>query len=222
MPGATTLRLVDPCTPMFWNAKMMPHTVPNSPMNGVMLAVVARNGTRFSSLLTSALVARSSARSTASRLLKVGRGAPAAGLASPSGFFCAQLRVELGVAGLEDADERTLRDARADRLHLGELGALAEHLEKRPRVALGAAVLPDLVENDAPGDGGEEEQDEEDALRERRGARDELNEIHSAGPRVRRALRLEGEGHVSKRAQTKPPVAAEGAETLVAPLGQRS
>ena len=35
------------------NAIMMPHTVPNRPMNGAMLAVVARNGMRFSSLLTS-------------------------------------------------------------------------------------------------------------------------------------------------------------------------
>ena len=33
------------------NAIMMPHTVPNSPMNGVMLAVVARNGTRLLELV---------------------------------------------------------------------------------------------------------------------------------------------------------------------------
>ena len=38
---------------------MIPHTVPNRPMNGVMLAVVARKGTRFSSLLTSTDDARS-------------------------------------------------------------------------------------------------------------------------------------------------------------------
>ena len=55
---------------MFMNAVMMPHTVPNSPMNGVMLAVVARNVTRFSSLFTSIDDARSSARSTAVRLFK--------------------------------------------------------------------------------------------------------------------------------------------------------
>ena len=57
---------------------MMPHTVPNRPMNGVMLAVVARKGTRFSSLLTSTDEARSKARSTAARLFKVGRAGGAA------------------------------------------------------------------------------------------------------------------------------------------------
>ena len=45
MPGATTARLVEPCTPMFWKADMMPHTVPNSPMYGATLAVVATNAT---------------------------------------------------------------------------------------------------------------------------------------------------------------------------------
>jgi len=84
MPGATTPRFVEPVWPIPWNADMIPMTVPNRPMNGVMLAVVARNGTHFSSLATSTIVARSSARSSASRLLNVGRGAPAAGLGSPS------------------------------------------------------------------------------------------------------------------------------------------
>ena len=41
MPGATTARFDDPTAPIAWKAVMMPHTVPNSPMNGVMLAVVA-------------------------------------------------------------------------------------------------------------------------------------------------------------------------------------
>ena len=85
MPGATTLRLVDPCTPMFWNDAMIPQTVPNRPMNGVMLAVVARNGTRRSSFVTSTVVARSRALSTASRLLSVGRADPAGGLGASGG-----------------------------------------------------------------------------------------------------------------------------------------
>src|SRR5262245_45623826 len=80
MPGATTARSVEPCAPMFENADMMPHTVPNRPMNGVMLAVVARKVTDFSSLFNSAEEARSKARSTAARLLRVGRGAGVAGL----------------------------------------------------------------------------------------------------------------------------------------------
>ena len=44
MPGATTARLAEPWAPMPWKAAMTPHTVPNRPMNGVALAVVARNG----------------------------------------------------------------------------------------------------------------------------------------------------------------------------------
>ena len=83
MPGATTPRFVEPVWPIPWNAAMIPHTVPNSPMYGVMLAVVARNVTRFSSLLTSTAAARKSARSSACRLRKVGRGAEVGGLAAP-------------------------------------------------------------------------------------------------------------------------------------------
>jgi hypothetical protein len=43
-------------------------------MNGVMLAVVAGNGTRRSSRFTSTAAALNSARSTAGRLLIIGRG----------------------------------------------------------------------------------------------------------------------------------------------------
>ena len=74
---------------------MMPHTVPNSPMYGVMLAVVARKMSRFSSRETSVPAARSSARSSASRLFSVGRDAAAAGRPSTGGaaagadFSCA-------------------------------------------------------------------------------------------------------------------------------------
>ena len=67
----TTARSVEPCGPMFMKAVMIPHTVPNSPMKGVMLAVVARNVTRFSNLFTSMDEARSSARSTAVILLRL-------------------------------------------------------------------------------------------------------------------------------------------------------
>src|SRR3954469_22882536 len=95
MPGATTPRLDDPCAPICWNEFMMPQTVPNRPMNGVMLAVVARNGRRASSFVISTVVARSSARSTASRLLRIGRppvgdGFPAS--ACPPARSCAWCR----------------------------------------------------------------------------------------------------------------------------------
>ena len=128
-------RLVEPVAPMPWNAAMMPHTVPNSPMYGVMLAVVARNGMRPSSLFTSTVAARSSARSSAGRLLSV--GARGAGAGAPARRL-AQLRVELGVTGLEDADQRALVEVLADGLHFGELAAAAEDVEKRRRLALGA------------------------------------------------------------------------------------
>ena len=129
---------------------MMPHTVPNSPMNGVMLAVVARNGTRCSSLVISTAVARSSARSTASRLLRVGRAGSRRPAWPASASVRAQLRVQLGIAGLEQPDQRAGRQRRADRLHLGELAALAEDAEEGRGLALGAPERPDLVKDDRP------------------------------------------------------------------------
>ena len=112
---------------------MMPHTVPNSPMNGAMLAVVARNGMRCSSLLTSTADARISARSTAVRLFKSRTrggarriGAPA----RPSGVRLAKLGGQLRVAGLKQADERAVAERSADGLDLGELVAAAEDVEK--------------------------------------------------------------------------------------------
>ena len=43
MPGATTARLAEPVRPISSNAFMIPTTVPNRPMNGAALPVVARN-----------------------------------------------------------------------------------------------------------------------------------------------------------------------------------
>jgi hypothetical protein len=54
-------------------------------MNGEALAIVARKVTFFSSLLTSTAEARSSARSTAARLFRIGRAAGAAWIARPAG-----------------------------------------------------------------------------------------------------------------------------------------
>ena len=47
-PGATTARLAEPVCPMPWKALMMPITVPNRPMNGAALPVVARKESPFS------------------------------------------------------------------------------------------------------------------------------------------------------------------------------
>src|SRR5688572_8762790 len=80
IPGPTVARLVDPVAPILSNVIMIPHTVPNRPMNGAALAIVASIVTRFSSLATSDAEARSSARSTAGRLLRIGRDAGAPGL----------------------------------------------------------------------------------------------------------------------------------------------
>src|SRR3954469_18711781 len=85
MPGPTVARLVDPDAPILKKASMIPQTVPNNPMKGATLAMVARNVTRFSSLPGSTVDARSSARSTAGRLFKVGRTAGVAGLAGAAG-----------------------------------------------------------------------------------------------------------------------------------------
>ena len=48
MPGATVASVAFPVIAMPEKAFMIPHTVPNRPMNGVALPVVARNGRRFS------------------------------------------------------------------------------------------------------------------------------------------------------------------------------
>jgi hypothetical protein len=74
MPGATTARFAEPMRPMSPNASMIPQTVPNRPMNGDTLAVVARNETRRSSRVASTVAARASARESDSRLFTVGRG----------------------------------------------------------------------------------------------------------------------------------------------------
>src|SRR5262245_56469889 len=50
IPGATTARLADPCDPMPLNDSMTPQTVPKSPINGAVLAVVARIGKKRSIL----------------------------------------------------------------------------------------------------------------------------------------------------------------------------
>ena len=53
---------------------MIPHTVPNSPMNGVAEAVVARKGRKRCSLAPSMPIARWSARSTAGEALDLAGG----------------------------------------------------------------------------------------------------------------------------------------------------
>src|SRR6187399_2977450 len=114
MGPATTGRLAEPIRPISSNALMIPQTVPNSPMNGVTLAVVARNVTRRSSRVASTVAARTSARERESRP-RTGGGGVHAG--------AAHLLVHLGVAGLEDADQRAGAQLHTDGVDLGELAA---------------------------------------------------------------------------------------------------
>jgi hypothetical protein len=65
MPGATIARLVVPRTPISRKESMMPQTVPKSPMNGAVFAVVARKERRFSSLSVSSDMATLRTPSTA-------------------------------------------------------------------------------------------------------------------------------------------------------------
>ena len=66
MPGATATMDVVPIEPMLANASMIPHTVPNRPMNGVAAAVVARKARLRLRRDASIRDARSSDRSTLS------------------------------------------------------------------------------------------------------------------------------------------------------------
>ncbi len=73
MPGATARRLALPARPRPWKASMIPHTVPNSPMNGVTVAVVASQFMCRSSLAISSLSPSCSVRSSATRFFTVPR-----------------------------------------------------------------------------------------------------------------------------------------------------
>ena len=137
-------RLVEPVWPMLWNAIMMPHTVPNSPMNGAMLAVVARNGHALLELVDlddrraqqRAVDGRQALQSwTSGGRLRIGP--------SPSSRRgLAQLRGQLGVAGLKEPDQRAVAERAADRLDFGELAAAAEDVENCARLPRGAPERP--------------------------------------------------------------------------------
>ena len=111
---------------------MMPHTVPNRPMNGAMLAVVARNDTRLLELVHFDR-RRAQQRAVDGRQALQSRtsgGGSWIGSVGRVGRRLAELRGQLGVAGLEHADQRAVAERAADRLHLGELVAAAEDVEE--------------------------------------------------------------------------------------------
>ena len=87
MPGATTAMLVLLAAAIPAKLRMIPHTVPNSPINGAAEPNVARNGSRASrrriSLLSVKRIARS-IRSRRSAAVSPSGGAPAALSCSPA------------------------------------------------------------------------------------------------------------------------------------------
>ena len=58
MPGATARRVAAPAVPRPWKASMMPMTVPKSPMNGAMAAMVASQVMRLSIAVRASLDGR--------------------------------------------------------------------------------------------------------------------------------------------------------------------
>ena len=153
-------------------------------MYGVMLAVVARNGTRLSELV------HFHGRRAQQRAVEGAEaldGRPGDGRRTRRhNTGDAQLCIELGVTRLEDTDQRALSERLADGLHFGELVAAAEYLEKRHRLAFGSVEDPQLEENDGPGCDGKENQDQQNGLLDRAGTGDHLKQVmaSSVGPAV--------------------------------------
>ncbi len=76
IPGATARNVAAPAVPSPWNASIMPHTVPNSPIKGVIAPVVASQGKRRSRRVNSSDAAICIERRIASRLRIVPLGFP--------------------------------------------------------------------------------------------------------------------------------------------------
>src|SRR5450631_4900355 len=116
-----------------------------------------------------------------------------------------QLTRELGVAGLKQADERTLLERSTDGLHFGELAAPAKDVEKLRALSRRAPERPRLMKDDAPGYDREDGQDEKNDLGNGAGAGEQAEHNGARAFGYRSPLRLlqqQGEPRVSKRAQT--------------------
>jgi len=106
------------------------------------------------------------------------------------------LLVDLDVARLEDADERARSELRAHRVHLGELAALAEHVDERRRVRPRAVEHETLVQDDRPGNQREQEENDKDGPGDRAALGDETR--HPAGERRGLGLGEQGgEEHIN-------------------------
>ena len=164
MPGPTVLRLDEPVAPICRNELMIPHTVPNSPMNGRDARGRREKRHRLSSFVISTVVARSSARSTASRLFRVGR--PAAG----DGFCGVGLRRPAAARSAPRSRTGTARRAGCPRAS-GQTACTSENLLLFRNTSRNVAVWrssaperPELVEDDPPGGGREQQQDQQERL----------------------------------------------------------
>ena len=135
---------------------MMPHTVPKRPMNGAVLAVVARNVRPRSRRVTSCVRARCIARCTFSTppnsvVLVVAR--------------VAALRLgealQLLVAGAEHLRDGALLQVAARRLDGRQVLRVPEDVDEARRLPARAPHLEPLRERDAPSDRREADQDEQ-------------------------------------------------------------
>jgi len=117
-----------------------------------------------------------------------------------------ELSGQLRVAGLEEAHQRARRQRLAHGVHLGELAAAAKDVDELPALALGAAVLPRLVEDDGPGHGREEQQNQQDGFRQQARTEHQADDVRVklGRSRFRTGLfhNLNGQSKESERAQT--------------------
>ena len=136
-----------------------------------MLAVVARNDTCFSSLLTSidrGAQQRPIHRREALQCWTTGWRRRGLGPLATSGLDCLQLRRQFGVAGLKQADERTRGERAAHRLDFRELVAAAKDFEELRSLLSAIAETTTAYEDDAPRHNRDHPKDEQHTQRQRR------------------------------------------------------
>src|SRR4030095_760079 len=153
IPGATAARLAEPWEPIFVKAFMIPHTVPNSPTNGVTAPVVAR------------------ARQEVLRALPLRDGHPIQdaadsldaarnlGLRDRPGDLKAAvvaahgLRGDVTESGLEEGDQGTSGETIAPIPEIREIARLIQGREEGEAAAAGATIDSEPVDNDPRGPG---------------------------------------------------------------------
>src|SRR5205823_2463405 len=113
-----------------------------------------------------------------------------------------ELRRQLRVPGLKEADERALAHRLADRLDFRELVAAAEHIEEAGALPRRAAEHPLLVKNDGPGNDREEREEQKNYLGGCARPRQQPDDAGSVGRGLSLGLQQQGKVHRSKRAQT--------------------